>query len=236
MAEAIRAGTAREIVLAGHARTPGPLAAIAEEAGRAGVPTREADRERLDGLAPDHQGVVARVVVPGTLAERDLATFRVSDRDVAVVLDGITDPQNLGAAARAAEGAGATLLVTRDRRSAPVTAAAVRASAGALLHLRHARVTNLTRAVEHLKVRGFTVIGLDQAAPRTVYDEPCPDGPVALVVGSEGEGISRLVREHCDLLVSLPMRGTVESLNASASLAAVLFAYVVPSRGPRDPG
>ncbi len=232
VAEAIRAGVAREILLLEPVRGGGPLAGIAELAARTGVPTRPADHERLDSLVSDHKGVAARVALPRALAEPDLARIEVADTDIAVVLDGIMDPQNLGAAARAAEGAGATLLVTRERRSAPVTAAAVRASAGALLHLRHARVTNLTRTVELLKDRGFTVIGLDEGADRTVYDEPCPEGPVALVLGSEGEGISRLVREHCDLLVALPMRGRVESLNASSALAAVLFAYVVPSRMP----
>ena len=123
------------------------------------------------------------------------------------------------------------MLVTRTHRSAPPTAAAVRASAGALLHLPHARVANLSRALDRLRDAGFTTIGLDGEAPRSVFDEPCPEGRVALVVGSEGAGISRLVREHCDLLVSLPMHGKVGSLNAAASLAAVL--YALRAGGPR---
>ena len=123
------------------------------------------------------------------------------------------------------------MLITRTHRSAPPTAAAVRASAGALLHLPHARVANLSRALDRLQDAGFTAVGLDEGAGRSIFDEPCPDGRIALVVGSEGEGISRLVREHCDLLVSVPMHGKVGSLNAAASLAVVLYAYVLASRG-----
>ena len=106
----------------------------------------------------------------------------------------------------------------------------IRASAGALLHVPTARVANISRAIDRLRDAGFTAVGLDGDAERSIYDEPCPDGRVALVVGAEGSGLSRLVREHCDLLVSLPMRGRVGSLNASASLAAALYAYVLPAR------
>ena len=111
-----------------------------------------------------------------------------------------------------------------------MTPAAIRASAGALLHLPLARVANIPRALDRLQAAGFTVVGLDGDAGETIFDRPCPDGRVALVVGSEGEGMSRLVRERCDLLVALPMRGRVGSLNASASLAAALYGYVLASR------
>jgi 23S rRNA (guanosine2251-2'-O)-methyltransferase len=180
--------------------------------------------------------VVARVrsdpVAAATLSERDL-DHRAWDADaIVVVLDGIEDPQNLGAAARAAEAAGAAALVSRTRRGAPVTDAAVRASAGALLHLAHARVANIARAIDRLQAAGFTVVGLHGEADRTIFDEPCPEGRVAIAVGSEGSGLSRLVRERCDLLVALPMRGRVGSLNAASSLAAALYAYVMPRREP----
>jgi 23S rRNA (guanosine2251-2'-O)-methyltransferase len=165
-----------------------------------------------------------------TLSERELE-HRAWDADaIVVVLDGIEDPQNLGAAARAAEAAGAAALVTRTRRAAPLTDAAVRASAGALVHLPHARVANIARAIERLQAAGFTVVGLDGEADRSIYDEPAPEGRVAIAVGSEGIGLSRLVRERCDLLVALPMRGRVGSLNAASSLAAALYAYVMPRR------
>jgi 23S rRNA (guanosine2251-2'-O)-methyltransferase len=174
--------------------------------------------------------VVVRARPPAALTERELAAYPFTEDAVVVVLDGVSDPQNLGAAARSAEAAGAAMLVTRERRAAGVTPAAVRASAGALLHLPHARVANVPRALERLRELGFTVIGLEGSAPRSIEDEPCPAGRVALVVGSEDRGLSRLAREACDLLVALPMRGRVGSLNASAALAAALYAYVLPSR------
>jgi 23S rRNA (guanosine2251-2'-O)-methyltransferase len=122
------------------------------------------------------------------------------------------------------------MLVTRARRSADVTASAVRASAGALLHLPHARVANISRALDRLKDARFTVVGLDERAPTSTLDAPAPGDRIALVIGAEGTGMARLTRESCDFLVSLPMLGRVGSLNASASLAAVLYGWILPSR------
>lgn len=228
--EAVRAGRALEILVAQGSRATTPFRELLEACRRAGVGVRETDRRELDALGTDHHGVVARVRPSDELGERDLASWSFGGEDVVVVLDGITDPQNLGAAARSAEAAGAAMLVSRLRRAAAVTPAAVQASAGALLHLPHARVANIPRALDRLKDGGFFVVGLDGKADHTVYDDPCPPGRVAVVLGSEGEGLSRLVRETCDALVRLPMRGEVSSLNASASLAAALYAYVLPSR------
>lgn len=234
VAEAIEAGGVREILVAEGAKVTRGLAEVLSAAERARIPVRRAARAELDAMAVDHQGVVARVRALRTssreLGERDLATWPFEENAVAVVLDGITDPQNLGAAARSAEAAGVAMLVTRVRRAAGATPAAVRASAGALLHLPHARVANIARAIERLQQAGFFVVGLDGSAPKTVYDDTCPVGRVAIVVGSESEGITRLVRERCDELIALPVRGRVASLNASAALAAVLYAYVIPSR------
>lgn len=217
-------------------KTTQGMRALLDAAHDAGVAVTTSPRAALDALADDHQGVVARLrgdserpAVP-TLSERELAEWGFADDALVVILDGITDPQNLGAAARSAEAAGASMLVTRTRRAADVTPSAIRASAGALLHLPHARVANIARAIERLQDVGFWVVGLDGDAEGTVYDEPCPQGRVAVVVGSEGEGMARLVRERCDALVALPMRGSVGSLNASASLAAVLYAYVLAPR------
>jgi len=215
----------------GSRRSPG-LREVFDAAERSGVAIREVDPRELDALAPDHRGVVASIRSPDELGERDLATWPFAEDAVVVVLDGITDPQNLGAAARSAEAAGAAMLVTRTRRAAEINRAAIRASAGALLHLPHARVANIARALDRLKDARFTVIGLSERAPATIYDEAPPTGRVALVVGDEGAGLSRLVRERCDVLVSLPMRGEVASLNASASLAAALYAYVLPRGTP----
>jgi 23S rRNA (guanosine2251-2'-O)-methyltransferase len=199
---------------------------------RSGVPVEEVEHRRLDRMAPDHHGVVAHIGPVQQIGERELSSWPFGPRDVVVMLDGVTDPQNLGAAARSAEAAGAVMLVSRVRRAAPLSQAAVRASAGSLLHLPHARVANLPRALDRLKGAGFTAIGLDGEAPQDIYRESCSRGRVALVLGSEGEGLSRLVRERCDRLIRLPMLGKVASLNASASLAAVLYGYVLPSRSP----
>lgn len=231
--EAVRAGTASEVLVARGAQRNEGLRAVLAAASSAKLTVREVTRHELDELAPDHRGVVARIRsehAPPPLGERDLTSFPFAADAVVVVLDGVEDPQNLGAAARSAEAAGVAMLVTRTHRAAPVTPAAVRASAGALVHLPHARVANIARAIERLQDTGFFVIGLHGAAENTVYDGPCPAGRVALVVGSEGAGMARLVRERCDALVALPMRGRIGSLNAAASLAAVLYAYVVPSR------
>jgi 23S rRNA (guanosine2251-2'-O)-methyltransferase len=229
--EAVRAGGADEILVARGTRRSPAMRDVVVAAQAAHVPVREVERDELDALDADHRGVAARLLRPvRTFGERDLTSRDWGADAIVVVLDGVEDPQNLGAAARSVEAAGASMLITRTHRSAPPTAAAVRASAGALLHLPHARVANLSRALDRLRDAGFTTVGLDEEADRSIFDESCPDGRVALVVGSEGAGLSRLVREHCDLLVSVPMHGKVGSLNAAASLAVVLYAYVLASR------
>jgi len=229
--EAVRAGRAREVLAAVEARGAAGLRELVEACAAAGVEFREVPRSELDHVAADHQGVAARVVPPRALSDHDLRRLAFPSDAVVVVLDGVTDPQNLGAAARTAEAAGVDLLVTRERRSAPMTAAAVRASAGAMLHLPLARVVNLARTLRWLADEAaFTVVGLEERAPASILDAACPTGRVVLVVGSEGAGMSRLVRESCDLLVRLPMHGHVASLNAAASLAAALYGYVLPSR------
>ncbi|HET8526457.1 MAG TPA: 23S rRNA (guanosine(2251)-2'-O)-methyltransferase RlmB [Actinomycetota bacterium] len=228
--EAVRAGIASRVLVARGARSTEGLRHVLSAAREEAVPVRETERDELDRLAADHRGVVATVRIPRPIGERELASWPFGDQDVVVVLDGVTDPQNLGAAARSAEAAGAAMLVTRTRRSADVTDAAIRASAGGLLHLPHARVANIARALARLQGAGFTVVGLDQRAERTVFDEDPPSGKVAIAIGSEGEGLARLTREACDVLVRLPMRGRVGSLNASASLAAALYAFVLPGR------
>jgi 23S rRNA (guanosine2251-2'-O)-methyltransferase len=229
--EAIKAGAASEVFVARGSRKNAAMRELLATAERARVPVRERARTELDAIAADHRGVVARTrEVAFAFGERDLATFAFADDAVVVVLDGVEDPQNLGAAARSAEAAGAAMLVTRVHRASPISDAAIRASAGALSHLPVARVANIARALGRLQDAGFAVIGLDGDAVTTIYDEPCPSERVAIVVGGEGAGLGRLVKERCDSLVSLPMHGKVASLNASASLAAALYAYVLPTR------
>jgi 23S rRNA (guanosine2251-2'-O)-methyltransferase len=226
--EAIRAGRVVRLLVARNASSTAGLRAALEGAELAGMPVERVDLDELAELGvQNHQGLVALVRLPEAMGERGLAAMEFPPNAIAVVLDGIEDPQNFGACARSAEAAGASVLITRERRSAPLSPAAVRASAGALLHLPVASVVNLRRAIENLKDRRFTVVGLDQGAEASIHDGLPPDRPLALVVGAEGEGISRLVRESCDLLVSIPLAGRTGSLNASAALAVGLFGYAV---------
>jgi 23S rRNA (guanosine2251-2'-O)-methyltransferase len=212
-------------------RTTEGLRAVLDEAERLGVPVEWTSRAEVDALSlGDHQGVAAVVSPPGELDERDLRSRAFDQEALVVMLDGISDPQNLGACARSAEAAGAALLVTRARRAAPVSPAAIRASAGALLHLPVARVPNLTRVLDHFRDRGFVAVGLDHRAEDDLYLSEPPPRPLVLVVGSEGTGISRLVRESCDQLVAIPMKGRTASLNAAAALAVALFAYALRPR------
>jgi 23S rRNA (guanosine2251-2'-O)-methyltransferase len=229
--EAVRAGRARRVLAAFGSQESESLRALTDEATRQGVRIERVDREAIDILGLyNHQGVAAFVLPLPEIDERSLASMEFSDDAIAVVLDGITDPQNYGACARSAEAAGATVMVVRKKRAAPLTPAAVKASAGALLHLPVARVANLTQALGRLKERGFFVVGLDEGAAAGIHSDP-PPRPAALVLGSEGFGLSRLVAEACDLLVSIPMGGKTGSLNASAALAVGLFGYLLRPAG-----
>jgi 23S rRNA (guanosine2251-2'-O)-methyltransferase len=231
--EALRSGGVLRVLVAGSGEGGG-IQAILEEAGQAGVPVRRVDRAEIDALSlASHQGVAAFIRPVKQLDERGLGATSFPKDAIVVVLDGVTDPQNLGACARAAEAAGASMLITRERRAAPLSPAAMKSSAGALLHLPVARVTNVSRAIDRLKDKGFLVVGLDQGAEETIHGGSPPDRPVALVVGSEGRGMSRLVRERCDWLVAIPLVGKTASLNAAAALAVGLFGYALrpPSAG-----
>ena len=191
---------------------------IQEAAG--GVPVKNVSRDRIDELARGgvHQGVVARVEsYPYSSLEEILAV----PRPLILVLDGVTDPRNLGAVLRAADGAGASGVVIPKDRAAGVTAAAVKASAGASEHVRVARETNLKRTVDRMKEANVWVYAAE--AGGTDYAKLDLDGPVAFVLGSEGKGVRRLVREACDGTVSIPMLGSVGSLNVS--VAAAVLAY-----------
>ena len=184
------------------------------------VPIRKAQRSRVDELARGgvHQGVVARVEsYPYSSLEEILAT----PQPLVLVLDGVTDPRNLGAVLRAADGAGASGVVIPKDKAVGVTAAAVKASAGASEHVRVARVTNLRRAVDSLKAANIWIYAAE--AGGTDYAKLDLAGPTAFVLGSEGRGVRRLVREACDGTVSVPMLGAVSSLNVS--VAAAVLAY-----------
>ena len=226
--ELLRAGRrVHEVVIAGARGGTGAVGDIERLAAAAGIPVRDAQPGELERLAPGavHQGVVA-LAPPFPLVDLDrlLAHAETSGRpQLLVAVDGVTDPHNLGSIARTAEAVGAHGLVLPDRRSAPVTPVVEKSAAGALAHLPVAGVTNLVRALADLAKAGVWSLGLDGEAPSTLAEHPLASGPVVLVVGAEGDGLSRLVRERCDALVRLPMHGRVGSLNASVAAGVALY-------------
>lgn len=230
--ELLRAGRRLHEVVLAEARADGrseagPVAEIARLAADAGVPVRTVRSDELERLAPGavHQGVVA-LAPPFPLVDIDrlLAHAEESGRPpLLVAVDGVTDPHNLGSIARSAEAVGAHGLVLPDRRSAPVTPVVEKAAAGALAHLPVAGVTNLVRALAELAKAGVWSLGLDGEADTQLAGHPLASGAAVLVVGAEGSGLSRLVRERCDALVRLPMHGHVGSLNASVAAGVALY-------------
>jgi 23S rRNA (guanosine2251-2'-O)-methyltransferase len=199
-------------------------------ASKLGVPLRFEPREALDRMAGGvpHQGLIA-VVSAKALIGLDQLLDKAREPALLVVLDGIEDPRNLGAILRTAEAAGADGVLLPERHSAGLSETVGRASAGALEHVRVARGGNLVHALEAMKARGIWVIGFDAAGTER-WDQVDCRGPVALVFGGEGKGLRRLVREHCDHLVSLPLFGHVGSLNVSVAAGIALY-EVVRQRG-----
>jgi 23S rRNA (guanosine2251-2'-O)-methyltransferase len=193
---------------------------VAEAAAASGVSVKRVPRARIEVLARGgaHQGVAARV---GPYPYSDLDEILAAPDPLILILDGVTDPRNLGAALRAADGAGASGVVIPKDRAVGVTAAAVKASAGASEHVPVARETNLRRAIDRMKAAGVWVYAAEVGG--TAYTGLDLAGPVALVFGSEGRGVRRLVREGCDGAVSIPMLGAVGSLNVSVAAAVLLY-------------
>ncbi|HQZ00963.1 MAG TPA: 23S rRNA (guanosine(2251)-2'-O)-methyltransferase RlmB [Propionicimonas sp.] len=191
-----------------------------------GIPLLQATRTELDRLTGGgvHQGVALQLPAFEYADPEDvLADALDSPAGLVVALDSITDPRNLGAIVRSAAAFGAHGVIIPERRSAQMTAAAWKTSAGAAARVPVARVTNLNRTLKAYAEAGFTVVGLDGEAETDVAGFPGIDGPVLLVVGSEGEGLARLVRENCDVLVNIPIGSGVESLNASVAAAIALY-------------
>ncbi|CAN5549604.1 23S rRNA (guanosine(2251)-2'-O)-methyltransferase RlmB [soil metagenome] len=193
---------------------------LSYEARKHGVSLKKSPRDRVDELARGglHQGVVARV---SPYPYSGLGEILSVENPLVLILDSVTDPHNLGAALRVADGAGASGVVIPKDKAVGVTAAAVKASAGASEHVRVARETNLRRAIDRMKKAGMWVYAAE--AGGSVYAEVDLAGPVGLVLGSEGRGVRRLVREGCDGEVSIPMLGSVESLNVSVATAVLLY-------------
>ncbi len=196
---------------------------------RLGVPFRSMEREALDELCEggNHQGVAVRTGgFPYISLDQVIHDVNENPEALVLILDHIEDPQNVGSMLRTADAAGVTAVILPEDRAAGVTAAAVRASAGAAEHMRVAKVVNLVRAMEELKQCGVWMTGLDFGPDTKTYTAIDFKGRVGLVVGSEGKGITRLVRETCDFVACLPMKGRVESLNAAVATAIALYEVV----------
>ena len=224
--EALKAGRPMEKLLVADGDLSGAGREIIKQAKAAGVVVQVVDRARLDQIYPAHQGMLAYVAaVPYTPLEDILAAARAKGEDpFVVVLDGVTDPHNLGAIIRSAECAGAHGVVVPERRSAGLSPAAAKAAAGALNYMPVARVKNLNRALEELKAAGLWVTGAAMDGQDAAHTDLT--GPIALVIGSEGDGISRLTLEKCDRVVSLPVKGHIDSLNASVAAGVLMYEIV----------
>ena len=222
--EALRAGRVKEIRVGGRSggRVPEVLALARER----GVHVRRVPEEALerDSRRGVHQGVVADLD-GAQLWSIDELVRGAAGPPLLIVLDGVEDPQNLGAILRTADAAGVDGLVRQTRRSAALGGAAAKASAGAVAHVRIAEVVNIARALEELKEAGVWTVGLVAEAD-TPYDAIDFTGPTAIVLGGEGAGMRRLVRERCDFLAAIPMRGHVNSLNVSVAGGVALFEAV----------
>jgi len=227
--ETLRAGRRRvfQLQLAKGVKTTGIVGEIVSLAQRNKVPVQTVARRYLDnqGGEANHQGLAAEVSgYPYADLEKLLDKAQTAGEPTfLLLLDHIQDPQNLGSLLRTAEAVGVHGVVIPGRRAAGVTPAAVRASAGAAEHVLVVQVTNLVRAMESLKAKGLWFAGLEALPQAQFYTEASLDGPLGLVVGSEGQGLARLVRETCDFLIKLPMHGQVESLNAAVAGATALY-------------
>jgi len=222
--EALRAGRVKEVRVGDRAddRLKRLLALAAERGVRVRhVPADALERESRRGV---HQGVVAEVDTAADYSVDEIVRG-ASGAPLVVVLDGIEDPHNLGAILRTADAAGVDGVVIQSRRSAARDGVAAKASAGALAHVKIAEVVNIARAVEELKEAGVWTVGLAGEATES-YDAIDYALPTALVLGAEGTGLRRLVRERCDRLASIPMRGHISSLNVSVAAGIVLFEAV----------
>ena len=229
--EVLRAGRRHlyEALLPSGGRDTPEVAELRAKLQAAGVPVRPGQRQELDALAAggNHQGLALRAGgYPYVSLEQVAHDVREQPQALALLLDHIEDPQNVGSLLRSAESAGVTGVLLPEDRAAGITPAVVRASAGASEHLRIARTVNLVRAMKALQEAGAWLAGLDLGDDARRYTEVDFRGRMGIVVGAEGEGIGRLVRETCDFIAQIPMQGRVASLNAGVAGAVVLFEAV----------
>lgn len=232
--EALRAGRGIDKIFIQKGDTDKALGHIASTARAAGCVVVDADKRKLDAMSRTHahQGVIALAAIREYCTIEDILQIAQErgEAPFVVICDELSDPHNLGAVIRTAEAAGVHGIIIPKRRSAGVTSIVEKTSAGAASHMAVARVANLTAAIKQLKEAGLWVYGTaaDGASPLWKTELK---GPICIIIGSEGEGMGRLVTENCDFLVSIPMKGKVSSLNASAA-AAVLIYEVLRQREP----
>jgi 23S rRNA (guanosine2251-2'-O)-methyltransferase len=220
--EALRAGRSFDRVVVSKGAGGERIQEVVDLCRSASVPTRFEPRASLDRLAGSsaHQGVVALGA-----AHRYASLDEIpSGAKLLVVLDGVEDPHNLGAVIRTAHAAGAAALVIPERRAVGITDVVAKAAAGALEYLPVVRVGNLNRALEILKERGFWIYGFDERG-QSIYDETDFASPSVFVLGGEGQGLHHQVREHCDLIMRIPLEGRIASLNVSVAAGVVLFEW-----------
>jgi 23S rRNA (guanosine2251-2'-O)-methyltransferase len=229
VAEALRTGHPLERVLVAQGAAGPRLQEIIDLARRASVPVRFEVRSALDRLAGTaaHQGVVAMGA-----ARRYADLDAVMGAEMLVVLDGVEDPHNLGAIVRTAHASGAGAVIIPERRAAGLTDVVGKAAAGALEHIPIVRVTNINRALESMKERGYWIYGLDESGPDD-YDRVEFARPSAIVLGGEGKGLHEQVRKHCDVLLRIPVAGNISSLNVSVAAGVVLFEWKRKMRAHR---
>ncbi|MBQ1264125.1 MAG: 23S rRNA (guanosine(2251)-2'-O)-methyltransferase RlmB [Oscillospiraceae bacterium] len=227
--EALASGRAVDKVFIAEGSTDRALARLAAMAKEAGAVVVETDRRKLNMMSATgaHQGIIAQVAAH-SYATVDEMFARAEERGEAplfIICDELSDPHNLGAIMRTAECAGAHGVIIPKRRSVGLTAVVGKASAGAIEYMPVARVSNITTTIQELKQRGVWVFGTAADGATSLYQADLK-GPAAIVIGNEGEGMSRLVSENCDFKVSIPMKGSISSLNASAAAAILLYEAV----------
>lgn len=224
--EAIKSDRTINKILVSKGDKEGSIKQIIALAREKGIIVQETDRISLDKISTthSHQGVIAFVAVKDYVEVDDILQIaqEKGDPPFIVLLDGITDPHNLGSILRTANAVGVHGVVIPKRRAIGLTAAVSKASAGAIEYVPVARVTNMAQTIEYLKEQNIWVVGTDQSGEKSFYDSDLK-GPIALVIGSEGEGMGKLVREKCDFVVNLPMKGAISSLNAAVAGAIVMY-------------
>ena len=227
--EALRAGTNIDKIFIMKGDVDSALGHIASTARKQGIVVADADKNKLDKMSRTHahQGVIAVASVREYVSVEDILQIArdKGEQPLIVVCDELSDPHNLGAVIRTAECAGAHGVVIPKRRSAGLTAVVAKTSAGAVSHLPVARVANLPSLLKDLKKEGLWIFGTAADGTTSLYDADLK-GPAVIVIGSEGDGMGRLVTENCDFLVSIPMKGKINSLNASAAAAILLYEAV----------